>query len=61
GGRSEVERKSSSPAMTTAYRGWGENSVYGALRLDLAPGLARFRLVAGVGRALDSGRVRCRS
>lgn len=40
---------------------WGENGVYGALRLDLAPGLARYRFVALGGRVLDAGTVRCRS
>lgn len=40
---------------------FGNNSTYGALRLDLAPGLARYRFVSVAGRTLDSGRVRCRS
>lgn len=33
---------------------------FGALRLELEPGLARFRFVAADGRTLDSGAVRCR-
>jgi hypothetical protein len=32
---------------------------YGALRLDLSPGLARYRFVAVDGRTLDAGNVRC--
>jgi Calcineurin-like phosphoesterase len=33
---------------------------FGALRLALSPGLARFRFVAVGGRTLDAGKVRCR-
>jgi hypothetical protein len=34
---------------------------YGALRLDLSPGLARYRFVATDGRTLDAGRIRCKA
>jgi Calcineurin-like phosphoesterase len=34
---------------------------FGALRLVLSPGLARFRFVAVGGRTLDAGKVRCRN
>jgi hypothetical protein len=36
------------------------NTDYGALRLKLSRGLARFAFVASDGRTLDSGRVRCK-
>jgi hypothetical protein len=39
---------------------WDEDDEFGALRLDLRPGVARFRFVALPGRTLHSGRVRCR-
>jgi hypothetical protein len=39
---------------------WDEDDVYGAIRLELRPGLARFRFVELGGRPLHSGRVRCR-
>jgi predicted phosphodiesterase len=32
---------------------------FGALRLELSPGLARFRFVAVGGRTLDAGKIRC--
>jgi acid phosphatase type 7 len=34
---------------------------FGALRLQLSPGLARYRFVSTEGRTLDSGNVRCRT
>jgi 3',5'-cyclic AMP phosphodiesterase CpdA len=34
---------------------------FGALRLALSPGLARYRFVSARGRTLDSGKVRCRT
>jgi hypothetical protein len=40
---------------------WDEDDEYGALRLRLRPGVARFRFVAMSGRTLHSGSVRCRS
>ena len=39
---------------------WDEDDEYGALQLQLQPGLARFRFVALGGRILHSGQVRCR-
>ena len=38
---------------------WSNDTDYGALRLDLRPGRARFTFVAEDGRALRSGEVRC--
>jgi hypothetical protein len=40
---------------------FGKGSEYGALRLDLSPGLARYRFVTVQGRTLDSGKVRCKT
>jgi acid phosphatase type 7 len=40
---------------------FGNQDKYGALRLDLSPGLARFRFVSVQGKTLDSGRVRCKT
>jgi predicted phosphodiesterase len=39
---------------------WDEDDQFGALRLDLRPGLARFRFVAVDKGTIHSGRVRCR-
>jgi hypothetical protein len=39
---------------------FANNTDYGALRLTLSRGLARFAFVAVDGRTLDSGKVRCR-
>ena len=39
---------------------FGNDTDYGALRLELRPGAATFRFVALDGRVLDSGRVACR-
>jgi acid phosphatase type 7 len=38
---------------------FGDDDHYGALRLGLAPGRARFAFVSGGGRVLDDGRLRC--
>jgi hypothetical protein len=40
---------------------WGEDKRYGALRLDLSPGRARFAFVDSEGRVLDRGSVGCRA
>jgi predicted phosphodiesterase len=40
---------------------FANDSAFGALRLRLSPGLARFRFVSVAGRTLDSGKVRCRT
>lgn len=40
---------------------WSNARGYGALRLDLRPGAARYAFVASDGRELDAGTVRCRS
>jgi hypothetical protein len=39
---------------------FGNDSEFGALRLDLRPGVARYAFVTAAGRVLDSGAVRCR-
>jgi 3',5'-cyclic AMP phosphodiesterase CpdA len=39
---------------------YANDNQFGALRLELSPGLARYRFVSVVGRVLDSGNVRCR-
>ena len=39
---------------------WDEDDEFGALRLDLRRGLARFRFVDATGKTLHRGRVRCR-
>jgi hypothetical protein len=39
---------------------WDEDDEFGALRLDLRPGVARFRFMSPPGRTLHSGKVRCR-
>jgi calcineurin-like phosphoesterase family protein len=39
---------------------FGNSNKFGALRLDLSPGLARYRFVSVQGRTLDSGKVRCK-
>jgi hypothetical protein len=38
---------------------WDEDDQYGALRLDLRPGIARFRFVSPPNRTLHQGSVRC--
>jgi Calcineurin-like phosphoesterase len=40
---------------------FADDEHYGALRLELQPGRARFAFVAADGRTLDSGLVRCRT
>ena len=40
---------------------FSDDEHYGALRLELRPGRARFAFVAADGRTLDSGLVRCRT
>jgi calcineurin-like phosphoesterase family protein len=40
---------------------FANHRVYGALRLQLRPGLAKYAFVSVGGRTLDSGRVRCQS
>jgi hypothetical protein len=51
----------------TLHPGWKHpqvaftnNTTFGALRLKLSPGVARFAFVGVDGRTLDSGKVRCR-
>jgi acid phosphatase type 7 len=39
---------------------WSDHRHYGALRLSLAPGEARWRFVSARGKRLDSGTLRCR-
>ena len=38
---------------------FGNDSAYGALRLDLRPGVARYAFITAAGRVLDRGSVRC--
>lgn len=40
---------------------WDEDDEFGAVRLDLRPGLARFAFVDADGNTLHRGRVRCRA
>jgi hypothetical protein len=40
---------------------WSNDRTYGAVRLDLSPGLARYSFVSSDGRTLDTGTVRCRA
>ena len=39
---------------------WSNDRVFGAVRLDLRPGSARYSFVSAAGTILDSGSVRCR-
>jgi len=55
GGRELYEIDRGDPRLAFA-----EGDHYGALRLDLSPGEARYRFVALGGRTLDSGTIRCR-
>lgn len=55
GGRQLYEVERGDPRLAFA-----DDSRYGALRLELSPGLARHAFVAADGRVLDSGRARCR-
>jgi hypothetical protein len=48
------------PVWTDPRVAFKNNTDYGALRLKLSRGLARFAFVAVDGRTLDSGKVRCR-
>jgi hypothetical protein len=41
-------------------RAFGNDTIYGALRIDLRPGRARLRFVAADGRVLDDSTLRCR-
>lgn len=38
---------------------FGDDESYGALRLELEPGLARYAFVTGEGEVLDEGEIRC--
>jgi predicted phosphodiesterase len=40
---------------------FGNDDKFGALRLDLSPGLARYRFVSVQGRTLDAGKLRCKT
>jgi len=40
---------------------FGNDSSFGALRLELTRGLAKYRFVSTDGRTLDSGSTRCRA
>lgn len=55
GGRRRYSVKTDPPGLV-----FGNDDKYGALRLNLSPGLARFAFVATDGRILHSGQVRCR-
>ena len=55
GGRELYEVERGDPRLAFA-----DDSSHGALRLELAPGLAHHAFVTADGRVLDSGQVRCR-
>jgi hypothetical protein len=55
GGRELYEIDRGDPRLAFA-----EGDHYGALRLDLSPGEARYRFVTLGGRTLDAGTIRCR-
>jgi len=55
GGRHLYEVDRSEPGLA-----FGEGDEYGALRLDLRPGSARYGFVNVEGETLDSGTIRCR-
>jgi hypothetical protein len=55
GGHSRYTIRRGNPSLA-----FGDDRDYGALRLELAPGRARFAFVAADGRTLDRGDVRCR-
>ena len=55
GGRHLYEVDRSEPGLA-----FGEGDEYGALRLDLRPGSARYSFVNVEGDTLDSGTIRCR-
>jgi serine protease len=55
GGHQRYESNGKDPRLV-----WDEDDEFGALRLDLRRGLARFRFVNDRGKTLHSGRVRCR-
>jgi hypothetical protein len=55
GGQSRYPIRRGNPRLA-----FGDDRNYGALRLELAPGRARFAFVAANGRILDRGDVRCR-
>jgi hypothetical protein len=40
---------------------FGNQDKFGALRLELSPGLARYRFVSVQGRTLDAGSVSCKA
>ena len=54
GGRSHYELESDPGRLA-----FGDDETYGALRLELERGLARYAFVSDAGRELDSGQVRC--
>jgi hypothetical protein len=49
------------PVRRRADLAFGDGRTYGALRLVLTPGLARYAFIAASGATLDSGAVRCRA
>jgi hypothetical protein len=55
GGKGHYEIDHSHPRLA-----FGNDTDYGALRLDLRRGAARFAFISMDGRVLDSGRLRCR-
>jgi hypothetical protein len=50
-------------AVNTFYPGlaFGDSSHYGALRMSLSPGVARYRFVSSSGETLDRGTTRCKA
>lgn len=56
GGDGHYELDESDPRLV-----YGNDTDYGALRVELRPGVARFRFAAANGRSLQEGSVRCRA
>ena len=54
GGRSHY------PVASDRRLAFSNDQQYGALRLRLSPGVARYAFVSAAGRVLDSGVTRCR-
>jgi hypothetical protein len=56
GGHSHYELDEGYPGLA-----WSNETTYGALRLQLSPGRARYAFISERGRTLDSGSIPCRS
>jgi hypothetical protein len=49
------------PVQPRSDLAFSNDDEFGALRLELSPGLAAYRFVSAGGRTLDSGKVRCKA